>query len=236
MLSLYGVGYRLLGISEDEKFRDLIRACAAQAGYLLDFSLTGTQAMRQLQENPADLVILDPKLSDMEGLAWLSMVRQTEVGAKLPVIVASARKLDSEVAAAFELGAEDYVLKACDPAELTARIRAALRRRFEREERRGFPMTVGPVAIDPARHECRVRGKKVDLRPREFELLEILMRKAGRVLSRIYLLETIWGMSSSANTRAVDVGISRLRLSLGRRAGLWIETVERFGYRFRVPD
>ncbi|MBI5244799.1 MAG: response regulator transcription factor [Elusimicrobia bacterium] len=230
------MGYRLLVISEDERFCGLIRACAAQAEHLVDFSKTGAQAMRMLRERRVDLAVLDSKLPDMEGLAWLAMARQAEAGAKLPVIAASSRRLDAEVAAAFELGAEDYVLKNCDPAELTARIQAVLRRRFEREERLGFAMSVGPIALDPARHECRVRGKKADLRPREFELLEILMRKAGRVLSRVYLLEAIWGMSAAANTRAVDVGISRLRLALGRRAGRWIETVERFGYRFRTPE
>ena len=78
-----------------------------------------------------------------------------------------------------------------------------------------------------------LRGKRLRLRPREFELLEILMRKSGRVLSRRYLLESVWGMSGEADTRAVDVTISRLRQALGARASRWIETVERFGYSFR---
>ncbi|HAH07857.1 MAG TPA: DNA-binding response regulator [Elusimicrobia bacterium] len=230
------MGYRLLAISDDSAFCDLLRTCAAHGEHLLDISPTGTGAARLLAGSHADLAVLDMKLPDMDGMAWLGMARQTEAGAQLPVIVVSGKRVDSEVASAFELGAEDYVLKSCDPMELGARIRAVLRRRFEREERLGGAMIIGPVELDPARHECRVRGSRVDLRPREFELLEILMRKAGRVLNRIYLLETIWGMSASANTRAVDVGVSRLRLALGRRAGRWVETVERFGYRFRTPD
>ncbi len=227
------MGHRLLTVGDDSKFQESVSNCASQAGHILESAQNGTQGMRVLQENTPDLAILDSRLPDMEGLAWLRMIRQTEPGLRLPVIVASAKRVDAEVAEAFDLGAEDYVLKTCDLVELSARIRAALRRRYEREERLGFAMSVGPLTLDPARHECRVRGKKVSLRPREFELLEMLMRKAGRVLSRTYLLETIWGMSASANTRAVDVGISRLRLALGRRAGGWIETVERFGYRFR---
>ena len=137
----------------------------------------------------------------------------------------------------FELGADDYLAKDVETAELTARLRAALRRRFERRDQLGSPMQIGPIRLDPGLHECRVRGQRRKLRPREFELLEILMRKSGRVLSRPYLLETVWGMSGNASTRAVDVGVSRLRRTLGRRAGNWIETVERFGYRFcRLED
>ena len=90
--------------------------------------------------------------------------------------------------------------------------------------------------MDPGRHRCYVGGKEVELRPREFELLEILMRKAGRVLSRPYLLESVWGMSSAANTRAVDVTVSRLRKALGGKAGKWVESVEKFGYRLCDPD
>lgn len=236
MLSFITMGYRLLAISDDAGFCDLLRTCAAQGEHLLDVSSTGSGAARMLAEAHADLAVLDLKLPDMDGMAWLGMIRQTEAGSTLPVIVASLKRVDSEVASAFELGAEDYVLKNCDPLELGARIRAVLRRRFERMERLGGAMLIGPVELDPTRHECRVRGSRVALRPREFELLEILMRKAGRVLNRVYLLETIWGMSASANTRAVDVGVSRLRLALGRRAGRWIETVERFGYRFRTPE
>jgi two-component system response regulator RegX3 len=230
------MGYRILAVSDDAKFCDLVRTCAAHGEYMLDIAPTGTSAVRLIQETHIDLALLDLKLPDMDGMAWLTMIRQTEKGAGLLVIAASARRVDTEVADAFELGAEDYILKNCDPSELTARIRAVVRRRFEREERLGGAMVVGPIALDPARHECRVRGKKAALRPREFELLEILMRKAGRVLSRVYLLETIWGMTATANTRAVDVGISRLRLALGRRAGRWVETVERFGYRFRTLE
>ena len=230
------MGYRILVIGDDPRFYQLVRGCTDQAGFDSTACATGSQALRELQQSRTDLAVLDSSLADMSGLAWLRMVRQTEAGAKLPVVVASARRVDEEMAEAYDLGADDYILKTFDSVELLARVRAVLRRRFEREEQVGYAIELGPVAIDPARHECRVRGKIIDLRPREFELLEILMRKAGRVLSRIYLLETIWGMSGTANTRAVDVGISRLRQALGRRAGRWVRTVERYGYRFMTPE
>jgi DNA-binding response OmpR family regulator len=138
------------------------------------------------------------------------------------------------VANAFDWGADDYILKGCQIPELLARIRAVLRRRFERAEPSGYAVARGPIALDPSRHECRVRKKIIALRPREFELLEILMRKAGRVLSRHYLLETVWGMNREAGTRAVDIGVSRLRQALGPHGSAWIETIPRFGYRCRA--
>ena len=151
-----------------------------------------------------------------------------ELGKDLPIIVLNDRKTDHSVAEAYRLGVDDYIAKPCHPAEFLARMRAVLRRRFEREQFMGAEMTIGSVMLDPAHHQCLVRGKPVDLRPREFELLEILMRKVGRVLSRSYLLESIWGMSHTADTRTVDVAVSRLRKALGLRAGSWVETVERY--------
>ena len=230
------MGYRLLLISGEAKFTALVRKRSEMAGYTIDIVAKGVEAMQSIEQSKPDLVFLDTKMPDMEGLAWLKMLRHTETGSDIPVIVASHQKDETEVAEAFEWGADDFILKSCDPIELTARIQAVLRRRFEREEQLGYAMTIGSIHLDPARHECRVRDKRVELKARQFELLEILMRKAGRVLTRVYLLESIWGMSRDASTRAVDVGISRLRVALGRRAGSQIETVERFGYRFRLPD
>lgn len=227
------MGYSLLAVTDDRGFVSALKGVAAQGNYALVAAATGTQGMALAQHGQPDLVVLDSRLPDMEGLSWLKMLRQTEAGAGLAVVVASDRKDEEEMAEAFQWGADDYVAKACEALELTARLRAVLRRRFEREEVLGGPMSLGPVTIDPGRRECRVGRRRVTLRPREFELLEILMRKAGRVLSRVYLLESVWGMSREADTRAVDVGVSRLRRALGRRAARWVETLERFGYRFR---
>ena len=227
------MGYRLISVSDEPQWSDRISAVAAQGEYGLEFFRTGSMAMKVILEHRPDMAVLDLKIADIPGLSWLKMLRQMDAGKNLPVIVANDNKPDDSVAEAFAWGADDYVLKSCDPPELLSRIRAVLRRHFEREEMLGAPMAVAGITLDPSRHQCHVRGKAVELRPREFELLEILMRKAGRVLSRVYLLETIWGMSRDANTRAVDVGISRLRRALGSRAAASIETIERFGYRFK---
>lgn len=230
------MGYRLVVVSADSYVRELVDACAPQGEYAVEVIKTGTQALREALQRRPDLVVLDLQIPDMSGLEWLKIMRQTAAGKSLPVIVMSAQKKDEEMTEAFSWGADDFVQKPCAPLEFTARIRAVLRRRFEREEQSGYEMLLGPIGLDPARHRCHVRGKTVELRPREFELLEILMRKAGRVLSRNYLLETVWGMSRFSDTRTVDVAVSRLRKALGRRDNTWVETVERYGYRFRNPD
>lgn len=230
------MGYRVLAVGDDDWFVESTREACAEAQHDLRFARTGAEAINELAADRNDLLLVDLQLPDVRGTSWLKLLRQTPFGRDLPVIALTRARSDGEMAEAYDAGADDYLEKGLPPAELAARIRAVLRRRFEREEAAGAAMAVGPFLVDPARHEVRLRGRRVELKPREFELLEILMRKAGRVLSRSYLLETIWGMSRMADTRAVDVGISRLRGRVGPRAARWIETVERFGYRFRVPD
>lgn len=230
------MGYRLLLISHDKDRQELWASCVAAIAATAASAGTGAAALKTALEQRFDLALLDLELPDMPGLDWLRIARQTAECQQLPVIALSPRKTDELLAEAFDWGADDFVELPCDAAELAARMRAVLRRRFERQESAGGPLVIGCFELDPGRHECRVRGKSVPLRPREFELLDILMRKAGRVLSRQFLLETIWGMSRFADTRSVDVAVSRLRKALGRRAGNWIETVERFGYRFRLPE
>ncbi|MBI4677757.1 MAG: response regulator transcription factor [Elusimicrobia bacterium] len=230
------MSYRLLAIGGSGGMASLLGGCASDGSYLLDIVNTGTEGLKLIAESRPDLALVDVDMPDIGGLAWLRVLRQTDSGRDLPVIVASGRKADDAVAEAFAWGADDFVLKECDPAEFVARVRAVLRRRFEREAHPGALVCVGLVSLDPARHRCVAGKTPVSLRPREFELLEVLMRRAGRVLSRGYLIETVWGMTRDVDTRAIDVTVSRLRKALGSRAGRWVETVERYGYRFRDPE
>ena len=183
-----------------------------------------------------DLLILDSDLPDMPPMTFLHVLRETRYGRELPVVFVAERKTEESVAQAFALGVDDYLAKPVDPRELAARARAVLRRKFERAEHWGGALSIGGVEIDPSQRLCVAGGRRIVLRPREFELLEILMRKSGRVLTRPYLLETVWGMSGSADTRAVDAVVSRLRKSLGQRAAGLIQTVSKLGYTFRDPE
>lgn len=182
---------------------------------------------------PPDIVIVDYDLPDMEGLTFLKVLRETELGRNLAVILTGRRNSDERVLESFEVGIDDHLPKPFDLREMVVRVRAVLRRRYERLEHFGAALKVGRIEIDPSQRLCLVAGKRVSLQPREFELLEILMRKAGRVLSRVYLLETVWGMGHTAQTRAVDVMVSRLRRRLGR-SGKSVETVSKLGYCLRA--
>jgi DNA-binding response OmpR family regulator len=182
---------------------------------------------------PPDIIVVDCDLPDMEGLTFLKVLRETELGRNLAVILTGKRNSDELVLDAFNIGIDDHLPKPFDLREMLVRIRAVLRRRYERHEHFGNALTVGPIEIDPSQRLCMISGKRITLQPREFELLEILMRKAGRVLSRVYLLETVWGMRHTAQTRAVDVMVSRLRRRLGSRGGHMIETVSKLGYCLR---
>lgn len=185
---------------------------------------------------PPDIVIVDYDLPDMEGLTFLKVLRETELGRNLAVILTGRRNSDERVLESFAVGIDDHLPKPFDLREMIVRVRAVLRRRYERLEHFGAALAVGPIEIDPSQRLCLVSGKRIPLQPREFELLEILMRKAGRVLSRVYLLETVWGMRHTAQTRAVDVMVSRLRRRLGGRAGKSIETVSKLGYCMRAAS
>lgn len=193
----------------------------------------GRQALEWLEKSKPDLAFLAAQLDDMDGLTLLQAIRQIEVGRDLPVIVLSDRKTEEAVVRAYDLGVDDFLVKPVDPRELVARVRAVLRRRFERAEHWAAPLSAGGIELDPSQRLCQARGRPLTLQPREFELLEILMRKAGRVLTRAYLLETVWGMSPKAETRAVDVMVSRVRRRLGR-LGRRIQTVSKLGYVFRT--
>ena len=226
--------YSLLVVDGDAAFGTSLAAFLKRE-FTVERCALAQQALDLLRKSKPDLMVLDPDLPDMGGMTLLSALRDMEAGRELPVILMSRTKTEEQVVAAFELGVDDFLVKPVDPRELLVRARAVLRRRFERVEHWGAPLSSGGVEIDPSQRSCVVRGKHVSLQPREFELLEIMMRKAGRVLTRAYLLETVWGMSSGADTRAVDVMVSRLRKRLGA-SGKRIGTVSKMGYSFVNPD
>ncbi|MDO8806743.1 MAG: response regulator transcription factor [Elusimicrobiota bacterium] len=195
---------------------------------------TAHQLLERLRSGSANLLLLDSDLPDMPGMELLRVIRETVYGRDLPVIFISMNKTKESLAAAFGLGVDDYLQKPFDIRELRVRVRAVLRRRYEAMEHWGGPLSVGNIEIDPSQRRCLVDGERVTLRPLEFAVLEILMLKAGRVLSRNYLLNNIWHSASSADIRAVDTVVSRLRKALGRY-GKMIETVSKMGYYLAPP-
>lgn len=227
--------YHIIIVEGDEQLgAGLVQSLKGE--FNVDLCRLAREALDRLRSKRRDILLLDLDVVDMDGITFLRVLRESEAGRDLPVIILSPRKTEESVAQTFSLGAEDYLVKPVAPLELAARIRTVLRRRWERTEHWGSPLSIGGVEIDPSQRRTLVAGKRVILRPREFELLEILMRKAGRVLTRAYLLETVWGMSSTADTRAVDVMVSRLRRRLGPRGKKLIETISKMGYCFNPQE
>lgn len=204
-----------------------------------EFSVTSCSlakdALEKVRTLKPDILVFSLDTPDIPGLTFLSVLRETELGKSLPVVALAGKRSEETVLRVFDLGVEDCLSTPFDPRELVARCRTVMRRRYERGEHWASPLAIAGVEIDPSQRRCVAAGKRLTLRPREFALLEIFMRKAGRVLTRGYLLESVWGMSSSADTRAVDVMVSRLRRALGPESARLIETVSKLGYCFRPP-
>ncbi|MBI5200046.1 MAG: response regulator transcription factor [Elusimicrobia bacterium] len=226
--------YQVLILEADEEQRVWL-----QDWFKNEFSVTlctyAKDALERIKTLKPDLLLLSLDTADIPPLTFLSVLRDTDYGRALPVVAVSPKKSEETTLRLFELGVEDSLAHPFDPRELMARCRTVLRRRLERHDHWGTPLSIGLVEIDPSQRKCVVSGRRLTLRPREFALLEVLMRKAGRVLTRPYLLESVWGMSSDADTRAVDVMVSRLRRSLGEGGAELIETVSKLGYCFRPP-
>ena len=226
-----GMLYNVCIIGEPELCREM-----QQFGDKFSFECFATahQLLKRLRATPANLLLLSAELPDMPGLELLRVIRETNYGRELPVIFLSVRKTKESLDEVFSLGVDDYLVKPFDTRELLVRMKAVLRRRFEAMESWGGPVTAGDIYIDPSQRKCIVDGKKINLRPLEFAVLEMFMLKAGRVLGRNYLLTNVWHAMSVADIRAVDTVVSRLRKALGKHGEL-IETVSKLGYCLNLP-
>ncbi|MDQ2970333.1 MAG: response regulator transcription factor [Acidobacteriota bacterium] len=198
--------------------------------YHVDHYISGVAALAALQEKPFDLVILDLNLPDIDGLALCRELRRAEETRRVPIIMLTARVEERDKLLGFEIGADDYITKPFSMRELLARIHAHLRRvaSFETSEEETY--TDGTLHVDRARFEARVDGERVHLTKKEFDLLWLLIRNRGRVVTRDAILARLWDYEADVETRTVDVHIRSLRRKLGDER---IETVVGLGYRYR---
>jgi len=211
------------------------RAAKLKEEFKVETCDSAHKAFEQLRGASYDLLLLGTSLQEMSGLDFLKILRGMDFGKDQPVIFLPDKKTEENLNESFKLGVEDYLPKPYDERELLMRVRTVLHRKSERLDHAGGELAIAGIRIDPSQRACLVDGKKVKLRPLEFALLETLMRRSGRVLTRPYLLTTVWDMNSDADTRAVDAMISRLRRSLGHKAAKLIETISKMGYCFREP-
>lgn len=220
-------------IVEDEK--DIVKMLEynlQKEGFKTLSARDGEDALDAANRDHPDLVILDLMLPGMDGLEVCKALKQGAKTAMIPIIMLTAKVQESDKVIGLELGADDYMTKPFSPRELVARIKAVLRRMTEKD-RSPELMKIGELTVDLSKIRALLKDKPVELTAKEFELLKTLIKAKGRVLSRDYLLDTIWGFDHAIEiqTRTVDVHIRTLRKKLKSEAKR-IVTVKNYGYRF----
>jgi two-component system, OmpR family, phosphate regulon response regulator PhoB len=226
---------RVLIVEDEPDIRDLLAFHLEREGYQVTRATTGGEALRQVRAAPPDLVILDLLLPEMDGLEVCRRLRADAGTAGLPVIMLTAKGDEVDRVVGLEIGADDYIVKPFSPKELLARVRAVLRR--ARGPASSAPLAVGGIVLDGATHHATVAGQPLVLTPKEFDLLRALLEARGRVLSREFLLDRVWGYARAGEieSRTVDVHVRRLRAKLGAE-GERILTVKNVGYRLDPDD
>ncbi|MFC6080215.1 response regulator [Sphaerisporangium aureirubrum] len=222
---------RVLVVEDEESFSDALSYMLRKEGFEVAVATTGPEALDTFDRNGADLVLLDLMLPGLPGTEVCRSLRQRS---KVPVIMLTAKDSEIDKVVGLELGADDYVTKPFSSRELVARIRAVLRRQGDLEEIDSAVLTAGPVRMDVDRHIVAVRGRPVQLPLKEFELLEVLLRNAGRVLTRGQLIDRVWGADYVGDTKTLDVHVKRLRAKVESDPSnpRCILTVRGLGYKF----
>ncbi|MBX6387061.1 MAG: response regulator transcription factor [Microbispora sp.] len=226
---------RVLVVEDEESFSDALSYMLRKEGFEVAVAATGPEALDVFDRNGADLVLLDLMLPGLPGTEVCRSLRQRS---KVPVIMLTAKDSEIDKVVGLELGADDYVTKPFSSRELVARIRAVLRRQGDVEEVESSVLTGGPVRMDVDRHVVAVRGRQVQLPLKEFELLEVLLRNAGRVLTRGQLIDRVWGADYVGDTKTLDVHVKRLRAKIEADPSnpRCILTVRGLGYKFDPAD
>ena len=222
---------RVLVVEDEESFSEALSYMLRKEGFEVAVAATGPAALEEFDRSGADLVLLDLMLP---GLSGTEVCRALRAKSNVPVIMLTAKDSEVDKVVGLELGADDYVTKPFSSRELVARIRAVLRRGFEAEELVSGTIEVGPVRMDVERHVVAVDGRSVSLPLKEFDLLELLLRNAGRVLTRGQLIDRVWGSDYVGDTKTLDVHIKRLRAKVEPDPALprYLVTVRGLGYKF----
>ncbi len=224
---------RILIVEDEESFSDPLSYLLRKEGYDVAVADTGPVALAEFEQNGADLVLLDLMLP---GISGIDVCRQLRQRSSVPIIMLTAKDSEIDKVVGLELGADDYVTKPYSSRELLARIKAVLRRLAEPEELLPSTIEAGPVRMDVERHTVAVRGEPVTLPLKEFELLEMLLRNAGRVLTRMQLIDRVWGTDYVGDTKTLDVHIKRLRSKIepDPSTPVHIVTVRGLGYKLET--
>jgi two-component system response regulator RegX3 len=227
----------ILVVDDEQSYRDALTVALEREGFAVATAADGIEALERFDAVQPALVLLDVMLPRVSGV---DVCRQIRTRSRVPIIMVTARNAEIDAVVGLEVGADDYVTKPFRLRELIARVRAALRRVPVGLESNGGQhdvLEIGDVRLDAARHEVAVRGDLVALPLKEFELLELLLANAGRVLTRDVLIDRIWGPNYFGDTKTLDVHVKRLRTKVEEDPGhpTRIVTVRGVGYRFEKP-
>jgi two-component system response regulator RegX3 len=224
----------ILVVDDEQSYRDALRIALEREGFRVEVAADGAEAIDRFDAVRPALVLLDVMLPRISGI---DVCRELRLRSQVPIIMVTARNAEIDAVVGLEVGADDYVTKPFRLRELVARVRAALRRGRSEDNGVAQPdevLEVGDVRLDAARHEVAVRGERVALPLKEFELLELLLANAGRVLTRDVLIDRVWGPNYYGDTKTLDVHVKRLRAKVEEDPGhpARIVTVRGVGYRY----
>ena len=224
---------KVLVVEDEESFSEAISFMLRKEGFEVAVAADGNSAITEFDQNGADIVLLDLMLP---GLSGTEVCREIRKRSKVPVIMVTAKDSEIDKGVGFALGADDYVTKPFSSRELIARIKAVLRRAGEVVENDSDVIEIGPIRIDVERHAVSVSGEPVKLPLKEFDLLLMLMRNAGRVLTRGQLIDRIWGSDYVGDTKTLDVHVKRLRAKIETDPAnpIHLLTVRGLGYKFEA--
>lgn len=224
---------RILIVEDEVSFSDPLSYLLKKEGYDVAVAETGPDGLAEFDKNGADLVLLDLMLPGLSGVDVCRALRQRS---SVPVIMLTAKDSEIDKVVGLEIGADDYVTKPYSSRELLARVKAVLRRLAEPEDLLPSTLEAGPVRMDVERHTVSVEGRSASLPLKEFELLEMLLRNSGRVLTRMQLIDRVWGSDYVGDTKTLDVHVKRLRAKIEPDPGnpVHIVTVRGLGYKFEA--
>ncbi len=224
---------QLIAIVDDESdILELVGINLKKSGFKVNGFSEVEGFYKSLHTASPDLIILDLMLPDIDGFEVCKYLKNNDKYASIPIIMLTAKTEETEKVLGLELGADDYVTKPFSPRELTARVKAVLRRHEHKVESKMIEVE-DILRIDLEKYEVEVKGRKVDLTPSEFKILNLLVAKSGRIYSRDQILDHLWGKEKFVIDRTVDVHIRHLREKLGD-AGRFIKNVRSIGYKFEA--
>ena len=225
---------KILIVEDESSFSEALEFLLGKEGFSVITAATGTEALKKFEQGGIDLILLDLMIPEISGT---EVCRQIRAKSKVPIIMLTAKDSEVDKVVGLEIGADDYVTKPYSARELVARINAVLRRNgSESTTVESGVITVQGIRMDIDRHQVSVNGIPVSLPLKEFELLEFLMRNAGRVLTRIQLIDRVWGSDYVGDTKTLDVHIKRIRakIEVDPANPKIIQTVRGLGYKMEL--